>query len=146
VTIEELGRFLVLDPGVEESELRAIASLPIDGFLLPMTGISGAWSLQDLATVGSISRRVDKYILIEISQPPGKKELEALRDIGVDGLVLDVGAVSSEQLSELQTDLLEMPKPEPRRKSKSIAILPASVFSVGQAPAQEEEEEEDDDE
>ncbi|MFQ6031161.1 MAG: hypothetical protein ACE5Q6_27165 [Dehalococcoidia bacterium] len=144
VASDELARFLVLDPGVEEAELRALASLPIDGFLLPMTGISGAWTLQDLATIGSISRRVDKYILIEVSQPPGKKELEALRDIGVQGLVLDVGAVSSDQLSELKTALLEMPRPEPRRRGRTTAILPSSVFSVGREPAHEEEEEEDD--
>ena len=51
-----------------------------------MTQVSGPWTLKDLATLGSISRRVDKYVLVEVSQPPGKKDLEALRDMGGPGL------------------------------------------------------------
>jgi len=146
VTCDDLGSFLVLDPGVEDNQLRAVASLPIDGFLLPMTGVAGAWSLQDLASVASISRRVDKYILVEVSQAPGKKELAALRDIGVQGLVVDVSALSKDQIAELKAALLAMPKPAPRRRGRTTAILPTSVFSVGREPAHEEEEEEDDEE
>jgi hypothetical protein len=108
-----------------------------------MTGVSGPWTLKDLATVGAISRRVDKYTLVEVSQPPGEKDLEALRDIGVIGLVVDVGAVASSSLSQLKTALLEMPRPRSNRRERSRAILPGSVFAPGPAPAPRREEEED---
>jgi hypothetical protein len=145
---DEITRVLCLDPSIEQEELRTIASLPVDAFLLSMTSVSGSWTLKDLATVGAISRRVDKYILLEVSQPPGEKDLEALRDIGVSGLVVDVGAVASSSLSQLKTALLEMPRPRPPRRGRSRAILPGSVFdtspAAAPAPRREEEEEEDD--
>ncbi|MSQ06217.1 MAG: hypothetical protein EXR54_09660 [Dehalococcoidia bacterium] len=146
---EEVGRVLCLEPHVQEPELRAIDTLPVDALLVNMTVVSGPWSLQDLMAIGAISRRSSKYVLVSVSQPPGKKDLEALRDLGVRGLVLDVGAVSLEVLKELKTTLLEMPRKRPQRKERTTAILPGSVYGGGQAagPAHEpdhEEEEEDD--
>jgi hypothetical protein len=141
---DEIARVLCLAPDIEEQELRAIASLPVDVFLLSMTGVSWSWTLKDLAMVGAISRRVDKYVLIEVSQPPGEKDLEALRDIGVHGLVVDVGAVASSSLSQLKTSLLEMPRPRSSRRERSRAILPGSVFAPGPAPTPQHEEDDED--
>ena len=143
LTSEDIARILFIDPGIDENQLRAVASLPVDAFLLSMTGASSAWALQDLATVGAISRRVDKYILVEVSQPPGKKDLEAMRDIGVNGLVLDVGSTSAEKLKELRTALMEMPRARSNRRERSRAILPGSVYAAAPAPSREDEEEED---
>jgi hypothetical protein len=142
---QDIARILSVDPGIEEHRLRAVASLPVDAFLLPMTGVSSAWTLQDLATVGAISRRVDKYTLVEVSQPPGKQDLEALRDIGINGLVLDVGAVSTESLKELRADLLEMPRARSGRRERSRAILPGSVYAAAPTPSREDDDEEEDD-
>jgi hypothetical protein len=141
---DEIARVLWLAPDIEEQELRAIASLPVDAFLLSMTSVSGSWTLKDLATVGAISRRVDKYILLEVSQPPGEKDLEALRDIGVSGLVVDVGQVASSSLSQLKAALLEMPRPRSGRRERSRAILPSSVFATSPAATPRREEEEED--
>lgn len=117
---EEIARVLCVEAGMDETQLRAIASLPVDAFLVPMTGASTSWTLRDLATVGAISRRVDKYILVEVSQAPGKKDLEALRDIGVNALVLDVGVAGADKLKELRTALMEMPRPRSNRDRKSV--------------------------
>lgn len=146
---EEVGRVLCLEPHVPEQELRAIDTLPVDALLVNMTVVSGPWSLQDLMAVGAISRRSSKYVLALVSQPPGKKDLEALRDLGVRGLVLDVGAASLESLNDLKATLLQMPRKRQQRKERTTALLPGSVYGGGQAagPAHEpdhEEEEEDD--
>lgn len=143
IASEEVARILCVDPGIEERELRAIESLPVDALLLPMHRVSGPWTLRDLASVGSVSRRVSKYILVEVSQPPGRKELEALRDIGVHGLLVDVGAVSSEALAELKTALLEMPRPKSPKGGRASALLPGSAFSAPPPPPREDEEEDD---
>ena len=146
VVSEEMARVLCLDVGIEESELRAIATLPVDALLLTMADRSGPWTLGDLASLGAISRRVgDKFILVEVSETPGKKELEALRGMGVHGLVLDVGKVSSEALAGLKRDLLELPRPSPGRRRRSDAIVPSSIALLGE-PAGGQEEEGDDDE
>ncbi len=99
-----------------------------------------------LADVTAISSRVNKYILILITEPPGEKDLEVLRDAGVHGLVIDVGSVSKESLSKLKSDLQAMPRPQPGRKNRNAAVLPSSVFAVDRAPAPEEPDEDDDEE
>ena len=143
---EEVGRVLCLEPGIQEQELRAIDTLPVDALLVNMTKVSGPWSLQDLMAVGNISRRSSKYVLVAVSQPPGKKDLEALRDAGVRGLVLDVAETTAEALKDLKAALLEMPRRRPQRKERTAALLPGSVYGgAAAAPAQEEEEEEEED-
>ena len=144
---EEVARILCIEPNMEDRELRAISSLPVDCFLLPLFQAGDSLTLSDLAEVGSISRRSDKYILLEVSRPPNGKDLEALRDIGVHGLVVDVGEVSAKSLKELKAALMEMPRPTFKRRGRNMAILPGSAFSSPSEPEpQEEEEEEEDDE
>ena len=147
VASDEIARILCVDPDMEERELRAIMALPVDVLLLSMSSHSGPWTLSELAAVGSVSRRAgDKYILVEVSQPPDGKELEALRDIGVHGLVVDVGQVTSEALAVLKKGLLEMPRQRPGRKVRRDAILPGSGFLPGEASESDDDDEEEEEE
>ena len=140
---EEMARILCIEPNMEDRELRAVSSLPVDGFLLPLSQTGDSLTLSDLALVGSISRRSDKYILLEVSRPPNGKDLEALRDIGVHALVVDVAAVPAKGLKELKEALLEMPRPTYKRRDRAMAILPGSAFSVPAEPEPQEEEEDE---
>ena len=146
INSDEMARVLCLDPSADERQLRAINPLPVDVVLIDVTSQSGTWTLGDLTNITAISSRVNKYILVSISEPPGAKDLKALRDAGVHGLVVDAGSVSMDSLSELKSDLQEMPRPQPGRKGRTAAVLPSSVFAVDRAPAPEEPDEDDDDE
>jgi hypothetical protein len=143
---EDIARILCVNTGLEEAELRSVAALPVDAFLISMTDVSGPWTLQDLAALGTISRRVDKYILLEVSQAPGKKDLETLRDVGVSALVVDAAALGAEGLGELKTALLDMPRPSTRSRARSRAILPGSAFATPAAPEPDDDDHDDDDE
>ncbi len=142
---EEIARILCIDSNMEDRELRAVSSLPVDCYLLPLSQAGDSLTLSDLAAVGSISRRSDKFILLEVSRQLNAKDLEALRDIGVHGLVVDVGAVSAKNLKELKAALMEMPRATFKRKGRTLAILPGSPFAPPSEPEPQEEEEEDDD-
>ena len=91
---EEIAHILCIEPNMEDRELRAVSSLPVDCYLLPLSQTGDSLTLSDLAAVGSVSRRSDKFILLEVSRQPNAKDLEALRDIGVHGLVMDVEGMS----------------------------------------------------
>ena len=105
---DELARFLCVEANMEDKDLRAVSSLPIDGFLMSLTQGNDGLTLGDLALVGSVSRRSDKYILLEVQKPIEGKDLEALRDIGVHGLLVDVDAMGLDNLKSLKTSLMEM--------------------------------------
>ncbi len=110
---ENMARVLCVGLDVEADQLPAIGALPVDALLLPMGDVAAPWTLQDLAAIAKFSRRVSQYILVEVSQPPGQKELEALRNVGVHGLVLDVAAVKAKELAALKDALQEMPARSP---------------------------------
>ena len=141
---EEMARVLCIEMDIDPEQLRSIDALPVDVLLLPMADISAPWTLQDLATIGRVSRRVNHYILVETSQLPGPKELEALRNIGVNGLVVDVAAVEPQQLAQLKTAMQDMPRQRSGRKDRVTAILPSSAFPGGSSPEREEPEPEED--
>ena len=112
--------------------------------MVDMQDHSGDWTLADIAAVAGVSRRVDKYVLLRLSQPPEKDDLEAIRNVGVQGLVLNVGAVSPESLQELKANLLEMPRQRPRRRDRSSATVPTSVFPSGRRNPDPEPDDDDD--
>ena len=144
VASEDIARVLCIGMDIDSEQLRTIGALPVDVLLLPMADVSAPWSLLDLAAIGKVSSRVDKYILVEVSQPPGPKELEALRNIGVHGLVIDVAAVETKRLAELKTAMQDMPRRRSGRKERVTAVVPSSAFPGGFSPEREEPEPEED--
>ena len=142
---DDLARVLCIGPRLSNRQARAIDALPVDVLLVDMQNHSGAWTLADIAAVAGVSRRVDKYVLLHLSQPPEKEDLEAIRNVGVQGLALDIGAVSPESLQELKTNLLDMPRQRPRRRDRTGAVVPSSVFPSGGRTPEPEREDDDDD-
>ena len=144
VASEEMARVLCIEMDIESEQLRVIGALPVDVLLLPLGDISASWRLQDLTAIARVSSRVDKYILVETSQLPGPKELEALRNLGVHGLVVDAAAAESQKLAELKTAMQDMPRQRSGRRERATAILPPSAFPGGFSPAREDPEPEED--
>ncbi len=143
VASEDSAKVLVIDPAADVEELRDINSLPVDAVLFPMAGASSSWTLDDLAKVARIRGRLGKYLLAEITEPPGADDLKVLRTAGINGLVLDVSA-GKEALETLKKSLMDMPKPGSDRSRRSTAILPGLGYAP-QSAAPEQEPDEDDD-
>ena len=141
---ENLARLLAASTDWDDRELRAVAALPVDAFILDLKEVTGPWTLADLVRVGSISRRVDKYVLVEVSLPPVAADLEALRDTGVSGLVVDISNLSQTALAALKADLRAMPRPRPRRRERRAATLGGAAFAPAAPPAREPDPEEGD--
>jgi hypothetical protein len=144
VAPDGMARILCIEADIQIEQIRALDALPIDAVLLSMTEVSAPWTLANLTTIAGVSQRVDKYLLVEVSQLPGAKDLEAIREVGVQGLVVDVGAVASESLAELKAALLDMPRQRPPTKGRAAAILPSSVFFPDPTAGHEEEPPEED--
>ncbi|PKB66451.1 MAG: hypothetical protein BZY81_07275 [SAR202 cluster bacterium Io17-Chloro-G4] len=143
---EEVARILRIDTAMDPEQLRVIDALPVDVLLINGPSSSSQWSLEDLVTVAGVTRRVNKYVIVETSQLPGAKELEALRDAGVNGLAVDVASVTAKKLTELKSALVDMPRQRPNRRDRNMAILPRSAFPSGSSSEPEEPEPDEDDE
>ena len=138
---KETAYFIFINADIDVCSLRAIQELPVDGVLLSMGSVQPPLTLQNLLSVGVVRGNISKHLLLEVPPELSIKELEGLRDMGVDGLVLDMGTTSEEALGKLRTAVMELPKQRPPREEKSSAILPQSfsVPSGGEPPDEEED-------
>ncbi len=143
VTSKDSARVLVVDSGLPPEDLRDINPLPVDAVLVSLPGDPANWTLQDLSAVARVSGRVGKHLLAEVSGAPDGDTLEALRNAGVVGLVIDVSA-GEETINGLKELLLSMPRPGADRRSRSSAILPGSIYAA-RRPAPAEDDPDDDD-
>ena len=134
VNSKDAARVLVVDSGSSPEELRDINPLPVDAILVSLPGDPAEWTLQDLARLAKVSGRVGKRLLAEVSGAPDGDTLEALRNAGVAGLVIELSA-GEETINGLKELLLNMTRPGSDSRSHSTAILPGSVYADRRAAA-----------
>ena len=141
---DDAARVLYLDPDSPHEDLRDINALPVDAVLVPITGVSADWTLEDLTRVARVAGRMNKYVLAEVSEAPNAESLKVLRNAGVSGLMLDV-SVGEEAVKALKEALAEMPRPGSDRRGRSNAILPGAVYAGPGQPGQTPDEPDEDD-
>ena len=141
---EDTGYLLCVQPDMDERFLRAIEDLPIDAVLLPMASAEPPLTLQHLITIGSVRGAFSKYLLLEVPGLLSTGELEALRDIGVDGLVVDATAFSSKELEGLSERLMGLPRRQSTKAKRPSPILPISAHTQsGPSPSEQDEDEDE---
>lgn len=141
--LEEDGMALLLaiPADMDDRLLRSIEGLPVDGVFLQMGSLAPPLTLQHLMDIASIRAMFEKYLVVEVPAGLTARELEALRDLGVDGLAVDASALPDEELRELRERLLGLPRQ--RRARRVTALLPRIAQPPSPPPGQEEEEEEE---
>lgn len=142
----DVARILTLDLKTPAEDLRDINPLPVDAVLITLPGDPARWTLKNLTAVTRITARVGKHVIAQVaaSAAPAPGALEALRDAGVAGLVVDL-SLGPEAIAQLKTDLLNLPRPGARRRSRPSAILPGSVYAPRRpAPADDPDDDDDD--
>ena len=140
---EDIARILCVETGLEEAELRAVASLPVDAFLISMKEVSGPWTLQQLAELGTVSRRVDKYILLEVSEPPAARTWRPFGMWASMPWSLTLLPSGPMDCPSFAPPCWTCPGPTPRSRSRSRPILPGSGYSPPPEPEPDEDDDDD---
>ena len=135
---ERAAFILSLPEAAGDGFLRALEDLPITAAFTSLAA-DGPLTLQRLIDVGSLRTMFDKYLLVQVNPGLSARELEALRDMGVDALVVDVAAASEDSLKAMKESLLNLPKQRKPRSEKASAVLPSGL-SGGNAHSDHEEE------
>ena len=139
---DDRGAYLLcLPPDADEGFLRAIEGLPVDAVLMTPNSLESPLTLQHLVYLSSVRAMFDKYLMVEVPVTLSTKEVEGLRDIGVDAIVVDAGRTSLSALEELKEKLLNLPRQRRGRSERVNAILPHGSRSSTESPPDEEEEE-----
>ena len=144
VTVEaakdDRAAFILSIPiGANDGFLRTLEDLPISAAFTSLAD-NGPLTLQRLIDVVSVRTMFDKYLLVEVPVGLSARELEGLRDVGVDAVVVDVGAASGDSLKALKERLLELPRQRKPRSERTSAIIPVG-FGAESAHFDDDEDE-----
>ena len=135
---ERAAFVLSLPEGASDGFLRALEDLPITAAFTSLAA-DGPLTLQRLIDVGSLRTMFDKYLLVQVNPGLSARELEGLRDMGVDAVVVDMATASEDSLKAMKESLLKLPRQRKPRSKKTSAFLPSGL-SGGNANSDHEEE------
>lgn len=139
---DDMARGYTVDTGLTEEKARALEYLPIDFLILEAPADLWPLKLSGLLKLQSTISLVSRHILLRVSAAPGEDDLVALRDLPVDGLLVDLEAVSAVEVKKIRARLDALPARKPRSGGKTDATLPPAT---GQPAGPGHDEEWDDD-
>lgn len=140
---EECGRILRIPADLEEPLLRGLEDLPVDIILLRKPAPEGPLSLAHLLAISNVRSATSRYLLLEWNLELTSRELEHLRDMGVDGLVINIEEVEPSAITMLQERINALPPRKARGEQRPVAVLPRMRGAGTTRPQRHEEEEEE---
>jgi len=131
----EEGVGLVLSVGTDtgDTELRVLAGLPLEALGIPAVG--EPLTLRGMLELRRLSLFSQTPLLVEVPPQIDASRLQALREAGAVGVILD--GKHTDKLGALREAVLSLPPRGRRREERAEALLPPLTA----APAEEEEEE-----
>ena len=136
---EEVGKFLMIEPSLDQGLVRAINSLEVDGVFINTAGGEPFVAVEHLLAYQRFVALLEKPVMITLPSPVTSTELASLWRSGVDGVVAP-SPQSIETLAELKKMIGELPTGARGRRAKASVMLPRQG---GVAPAEEDVEEEE---
>ena len=136
---EKVGRILQVEVSLDGSLLRAVNGLPIDAVLINGEK-KGSLTWQNLMQFQYFADTLTKPLLAAVPPTLTVDEIEALWAVGVDALVVEVGAGQPVgRINELRKAVDGLTFPPRSRRGKGEALLP--VMGTEMEAVSEEEEE-----
>ncbi len=141
VSLEETSKFIVLTDLIPEDIYRSVEELPFDGIVLCGLENKQPISIRDLMWIRSIRDVTSKPILLSITKAMTYQELSIIRDVGMQGILLDLKTVKEKDLKSMAEHIKSMPVKKVTKESMS-AILPRASLAGSEAVPDELEDDE----
>jgi len=135
---EEVGKFLMIEPSLDQGFVRAINSFEVDGVFISSRGEDSFVAVEHLLVCRRFVELLEKPVIMALPSLVTKAELTSLWQAGVDGVVAPP-MQSVETLAELKKMIGELPRGARGRRAKAGVILP----QYGGVVAGEEDEEQE---
>jgi len=135
---DEVGKFLMIEPSLDQGFVRAINSLEVDGVFISSRGEDSFVAVEHLLVCRRFVELLEKPVIMALPSLVTKAELTSLWQAGVDGVVAPP-AQSVEALAELKKMIGSLPGGARGRRAKAGVMLP----QYGGVVAGEEDEEQE---
>jgi hypothetical protein len=120
---EKVGKFLMIEPSLDQAFVRAINSLEVDGVFVSSRGGESFVSVEHLLVCRRFVELLEKPVMLTLPSLVTKTVLTNLWQAGVDGVVA-LPAQSVEALAELKKMMGDLPRGAKVRRAKAGVILP----------------------
>jgi hypothetical protein len=136
---ESMGKFLMIEPSLDQGLVRAINSLEVDGVFISSRGGDSFVAVEHLLICRRFVELLEKPVMIALPSLVTKTVLTNLWQVGVDGVVVS-STQPVEALAELKKMISDLPRGARGRRAKAGALLPH--YGGGVAEEEDEEQEE----
>jgi len=134
---KEVGRFLTIEPSLDQGLVKAINSFEVDGVLIG-SGDS-VMTVERLLVCRRFVELLEKPVIVMLPCLVTREELVSLWQAGVDGVV-SAPTQSTEALAELKKMLGDLPERTRTRRMAAGVVLPRYGGDVGGEEDDQEEE------
>ncbi len=118
---EKIGLVLSLNGDTEDTTLRLLGDLGLDALIVP--GPGGRLSVQELLALRRIAALARTPLLTEVKGDADADLLQALREAGVAGVIVDASDIG--KLGSLQERIAALPPRGRKKEERADAVLPA---------------------
>ncbi|MDA1258261.1 MAG: hypothetical protein O3C10_10555 [Chloroflexi bacterium] len=142
---DDMSRGFEVDTSLSEDLARALDLMPID--FLVLTPPPGIWPLKLSGLIkleGTISL-IGRHFAIRMEQPPTADQLEIVRDLPVDALLIDLASSSADDLKRYRELINAMPPRKPRAGGGDHAVGAVSQTGTMSNSHQHDGNDDDDD-
>ena len=136
---EEIGKFLMIEPSLDQGFVRAINSLEVDGVFINSRGEDSFVTVEHLLVCQRFVELLEKPVIMALPSLVTKAELTSLWQAGVEGVVAP-STQSVEALTELKKMIGDLPRGARGRRDKAGVKLPHYGGLVTREDDEEEEE------
>jgi hypothetical protein len=136
---EEVGKFLMIEPSLDQGFARAINSLEVDGVLISSKSEDSFVAVEHLLVCRRFVELLEKPVIMALPSLATKAELTSLWQAGVDGVVAP-STQSVETLAELKKMIGDLPRGARGRRAKASVKLPHYGGFVASEEDEEQEE------
>jgi len=135
---KEVGKFLMIEPSLDQGLVRAINSFEVDGVFISSGGDS-VMAVEHLLVCRRFVELLEKPVIMTLPSLATKEELTGLWQAGVDGVVAP-STQSAEALAGLKRIIGDLPRGARGRRGRAGVVLPH--YGGGVVEEEDEQEEE----
>jgi hypothetical protein len=136
---DKVGKFLMIEPSLDQGFVRAINSLEVDGVFISSIGEDSFVAVEHLLVCRRFVELLEKPVIMALPSLVTKAELTSLWQAGVDGVVVP-STQSVEAFTELKKMISDLPRGARGRREKAGVKLPHYGGFVTKEEDEEEEE------
>jgi hypothetical protein len=134
---EDLGKFLIVPADLKEEHAHSLEVMPVDGVIYA-DAVSSPLNLEGLLQLACVRGEIGSCFLVLVNGTLSTWELECLREIGVDGVIVNLESTDVDALNALAHTIADLP----RRRSRVELSSPSlpRVSARAQAPDDDDDD------